>query len=208
LEIILVRHGETQWNAGEIFRGRADIDLNDNGRKQATLVGEFLSHTKISGIYSSPLKRAFETAGAIARYHSLDARVAPGLVDMNFGQWEGLPLDEVKQKFPGVFATWADRPDQAKIPGGETLADVRQRALKAVDAIFAAGDGTFVLVSHRVVIKTLILAFLRLDDSHFWSILVDPSSVTTFTHDGKRYVLRHHNETSFLSETAAHRGDF
>ena len=112
MEIILVRHGETQWNVGEIFRGRANIDLNDNGRKQATLVGEYLSHAKISGIYSSPLSRALDTANAIARYHSIEAMVTPGLTDMNFGQWEGLPLDEVKQKYAETFATWAEQPDQ------------------------------------------------------------------------------------------------
>ena len=98
-EIILVRHGETEWNIEEIFRGRIDIDLNDTGIKQAELLDEHLSYVKIDAVYSSPLKRALKTAEMIASYHKLDVEITPGLIDFNYGKWQGLAHQEVKDKY-------------------------------------------------------------------------------------------------------------
>ena len=89
-EIILARHGETEWNVAEIFRGRIDIELNETGTKQAALLAEYLSRRKIEAICSSPLKRALNTAEIIAGYHKLDVEIAPGLIDFDYGEWQGL----------------------------------------------------------------------------------------------------------------------
>jgi len=197
-EIILVRHGETEFNVGELFRGRIAIDLNETGKKEAELLGDYLSELKIEAIYSGPLKRAVNTAQAIARHHNLEVQTTEGLNDLDFGQWQGLSHQEAKEKYKEVYADWLNRPERVRLPGGETLGEVRQRAIKVVDEVTAKYKGTVVLVSHRVVNKVLICALLGLDDSHFWNIRLDTGGVTTFTYENGRFVLTRHNDTCFL----------
>ncbi len=197
-EIILVRHGETEWNVGEIFRGRIDIELNETGIKQAELLAEYLSDLKIEAIYSSPLKRALRTAEIIANYHQLEVEITPGLVDFNYGKWQGLPHPEVKDKYEKLYTEWISHPDKIKIPAGESLDDVRKRAIGVVDKVIDKYGGTVILVSHRVVNKVLICALLGLDNSHFWNIRQDTGGITTFTYENERFILTKHNDTSYL----------
>ena len=197
-EIILARHGETEWNVDEIFRGRADIDLNETGLKQAELLAEYLRNVNITAIYSSPLKRALNTSAAIARHHRLDVISSPGLIDINYGKWQGVTNREIQEKYPGLHTEWTSHPDRVTIPGGENLSDVRERATYVIDEVITECEGTAVLVSHRVVNKVMICALLGLDNSHFWNIRQDNCGITTFTHENGRFVLREHNNTSFL----------
>ncbi|MBA7507245.1 Phosphoserine phosphatase 1 [subsurface metagenome] len=197
-EIILARHGETDWNVEEVFRGRIDVELNETGIKQAELLAEYLSDLKIDTIYSSPLKRALKTAEIIAGYHKLNVEIAPGLIDLDYGKWQGLPHQEVKDKYKELYAEWINSPDKVKMPAGESLDDVRKRAIGVVDKVIAKYDGTVVLVSHRVVNKVLICALLGLDNSHFWHIKQDTGGISTFTHENGRFILTKHNDTSFL----------
>jgi phosphoserine phosphatase len=198
MDIILARHGETEWNVGEVFRGRADIDLNETGRKQAQLLGEYLSKETVSVVYSGPLKRALSTAKAIAGHHHLGVEITPNLNDLNFGEWEGLQVEEVKQKYPRPFELWATHPEKVRLPGGETLDEVRERAMKVVHGITVSDYSTVVLVTHRVVIKVLVCALLGLDNSHFWNVMVDTCGLTTFHYERERFVLVRHNDNSFL----------
>jgi len=197
-KIILARHGETEWNVGEVFRGRIDIELNEIGIKQAELLSDYLSDVKVAGIYSSPLKRALKTATAIAGPHKLEVEIDPGLIDLDFGQWQGLPLQEVKNKYGELYTEWIDSPDRVTIPGSESLNDVRKRALAVLNEVTTRYGGTVILVSHRVVNKVLICALLGLDDSHFWSIRQDTCGITTFTYENERFMLTEHNNTSYL----------
>ncbi len=197
-QIILARHGETEWNVGEIFRGRIDIGLNETGIKQSELLAEYLSHLQLEAIYSSPLKRALKTAEMIADYHKLGVEIAPGLIDFNYGKWQGLPHQEVKDKYKELYAKWINNPDQVKIPAGESLNDIRERVLDVVNNVVAGYKGTVVLVSHRVVNKVLICALLGLDNSHFWNIRQDTCGITTFTYEKERFILTEHNNTSYL----------
>jgi broad specificity phosphatase PhoE len=197
-EIILARHGETQWNVEEVFRGRIDIELNENGIKQAELLAEYLSNLKIDDIYSSPLKRALKTGEVIASHHELEVKIAPGLIDFDYGKWQGLPHQEVKDKYKELYAEWISQPDQVRVPGGESLSDVRERAIYVVSDAVAKYEGTVVFVSHRVVNKVLICALLGLDNSHFWSIKQDTGGITTFVYENERFILTEHNNTSYL----------
>ena len=197
-EIILARHGETEWNVEEIFRGRIDVELNETGRKQAKLLAEYLSSSKIEAVYSSPLKRALKTAETIASYHKLEVIITPGLIDLDFGKWQGLPNHEVKDKYKALYTEWISRPEKVKFPAGESLNDGRKRAISVVDEVIAKYEGTVILVSHRVVNKVLICALLGLDNSHFWNIRQDTCGITTFTYENERFILAKHNDTSFL----------
>ena len=197
-QIILVRHGETEWNVKEVFRGRIDIELNETGLKQAQLLAKYLSNTKIDAIYSSPLKRALTTAEIIANYHKLKVEIAPGLVDFDFGEWQGLPHQEVRGRYRRLYAQWISHPDRLRMPAGESLDEVRKRAMGVVDKVIAKYEGSVVLVSHRVVNKVLICALLGLDNSYFWNIKQDTCGITSFNYENKLFVLTKHNDTSYL----------
>ena len=108
-EIILVRHGQTAWNATEVFRGRLDIGLDETGLRQAEMLGTYLRHRRTEAVYSSPLLRARQTAEAVVRHHPLEVLVHPGLTDMDFGGWQGLSHDEVKRRFPETYQELAVR---------------------------------------------------------------------------------------------------
>ena len=199
VEIILTRHGETDWNLTEVFRGRIDVDLNETGVRQAELLGKYLSDVKIDFIYSSPLKRALKTAEAIAGYQALEVNIIQNLIDFDYGEWQGLSHQEVRERYPEIHADWIDLPEQVRIPGGECLEDVRKRAIPFVeDAVMRCGEGRVVLVSHRVVNKVLICALLGLNNSHFWNIKLDTCGITSFSYEGGRFILARHNDTSHL----------
>jgi broad specificity phosphatase PhoE len=198
-EIILVRHGQTDWNVQEIFRGRADIDLNATGRKQAELLAQYLKDIKFEAILTSPLERALKTAQIIATGHyRTPVEPVMDLIDIDFGDWQSMSHADVKEKYPELYARWMNEPQRAKMPGGESLADVRKRALKVVYHAVTKYEGTVVLVSHRVVLKVVILGLLGLDNSHFRNIKLDACGVTIFNYEDDRYILTRHNETSFL----------
>ena len=198
MEIILARHGETDWNVAEVFRGKFDIELNETGLKQAELLAEYLSSSGIDAIYSSPLKRAVKTAEAIAGYHNLGVNIAPGLDDFDYGEWQGLSHLEVKDKYQDLYSRWINHPEQIVMPSGESLDNVRDRAMPVVDEVVHEDEGTVLLLSHRVVNKVIICALLGLDNSHFWDIKLDTCGITRFTCENGRSILTVHNDTSFL----------
>ena len=139
--IILVRHGQTPWNLDKIFRGSRDIPLNDQGREEARLAGEWLRGETIHAAYTSPLSRARDTAQAIARHHNLAVADLPGLTDLCYGDWEGLPLAEVKTRYADLYRQWETAPATVRFPKGETLDEVKARALKAVEEVVRRHPG-------------------------------------------------------------------
>jgi broad specificity phosphatase PhoE len=197
-ELILARHGQTAWNVFEVFRGQIDVDLDEIGLKQAELLAEYLSERKIEAVYSSPLKRALKTARVIASFHKLQVITTQSLIDLKFGEWEGLPVTEVQKKYPVLFQEWVKKPHLVKIPGGESLDDITGRLLVFINDLITKHKGTVVLVSHRVVHKVLTLALLGLDNSHFWNIRLDTAAITTFAHENGRWVLNELNNTCYL----------
>lgn len=199
-EILLVRHGETEWNAGEIFRGRADISLNEKGIVQAKLLGEYLNKIRPEAVYSSPLQRAVHTAKRIAKPHLIDVRTEPGLIDLDYGEWQGMALDEVKKIYENLYIKWKESPENVKFPGGEDLDEVKNRAIAVVNKIIKKHKGLVVLVSHRVVNKVLICSLLGLDNSHFWNIRQDTCGISSFSYENRQFVLVKHNDTSFLGD--------
>jgi broad specificity phosphatase PhoE len=198
-EFVLVRHGETDWNTEKIFRGRADVTLNDIGLRQADLLGEYLSGEKIDGVYSSPLQRAVRTAEAIAAPHRLEVKIVASLNDLDCGGWQGLTTGQVRAKSPALYRDWLERPERVRLPGGENLAEVRDRVMPFVRGLVKNyKEGKLVLVSHRLVHKVLICALLGLENSFIWSFQLDTGGITRFNYDGARAVLIAHNDTGHL----------
>ena len=199
-ELILARHGETVWNVEKIYRGRTDVNLDKVGIKQAELLGKYLSNWELAAIYSSPLSRATDTANIIARYQKIGVQIAEGLVDFDYGEWQSLPEQEVKRLYPDLLNEWHNNPHKVRMPAGESLEDVRRRAIEVVNDAFSKYQGSVVLVSHRVVIKVLICSLLGLDNSHFWNIKQDVGGITIFNYVDGRFILTSHNDTSHLKE--------
>lgn len=178
---ILVRHGQTGWNKDERFRGRADIELDETGLRQAQLAAVHISEWEISSVYSSPLKRAKSTAQCIADKFGLSVITLDGLNDMNFGEWEGMLVSEVREKHAKVFNEWRYHPESFAVPGGESMDDVQRRVVNTVAELALKHEGqTIALVSHRVVCKVLLCHLLGLDNSHFWKIAQDNTAVNAF----------------------------
>ncbi len=201
-EIMLVRHGETAWKVEEIFRGRIDVELSETGLRQAELLAGYLRDSKIEAVYSSPLKRAQRTAQTIGDSHGLEVIVTPRLLDLDFSEWQGLSVRGVREKYPELYEEWLSNPHKLRIPAGESLDEVRERAELVIDEVIASRRSVVVLVSHRVVNKVLICALLGLDNSHFWNIRQDTCGITTFNYREGRFTLIGHNDTSFLRPLA------
>ena len=199
-KLILARHGETVWNVEKIYRGRADVNLDEVGIKQAELLGKYLSNWKLEAIYSSPLKRALDAANIVARYQKIGVHVAEGFIDFDYGEWQSLPEEEAKRLYPTLHNEWHNNPHKVKMPGGESLEDVRKRAVEVVNDVLPKYQGSILLVSHRVVNKVLICSLLGLDNSHFWNINLDVGGITIFNYVDGRFVLTRHNDTSHLKE--------
>ncbi len=198
-DIYLVRHGQTAWNREEIFRGRSDVPLDEIGLKQAELAGFYFKEIKIDAIYSSPLSRAWQTAERIAQPHGIRVQPLQGIMDMSFGKWEGHPHQEIKRMDPETYRLWREEPHRARISGGETLDEVRERAMAALEEVIRLHpEGTIVLVSHRVVNKVLLCGILGLDNSHFWQIIQDTTAINLIRYQKGKYYLALMNETCHL----------
>jgi len=201
-EAILVRHGETEANRLNIFRGRLDVKLNENGRKQAEEIAEALEQKKVKAIYSSPLSRALETAKAIGKKKNLNVNIAEGFNNINLGEWEGKPKEEVKEKYPEFWHQWVYDTEHVQVPGGENLGNVRDRAFKALKELMEENKGeTFILVSHRCVLKVLLSAVLDIHGKYFWKIYLDNGSYSKVEYDeDKGFTVTCLNEACHVSK--------
>jgi len=200
--IVLVRHGQTEWNRVERFRGRADVPLNETGRAQAEATGKRVAvEWQPSAIYASPLSRAVKTAAAIARHFDLPVQIHHGIADIDYGQWQGLTPDEVKVRWPEIHHAWYNAPHTMRIPGGETLDDLRTRGMAAVRELAARYAGqTIVLVGHTVINRIILLGVLGLGNDRFWHLRQDTCAINVFEADDEEFTLVSLNDTCHLRE--------
>jgi broad specificity phosphatase PhoE len=155
MEILLARHGETDWNRESRFQGHADPALNDLGRQQAGELAEALAGEELAAVYSSPLRRALETAQVIAARHGLDAVPVGGLREVDVGSWQGLTRDEIEQRFPEQFHRWLDYGQGWD--DGETYEEMGKRAIVALQELAARHDGNrIVAMTHGGPIRAAL----------------------------------------------------
>lgn len=168
MRLVLVRHGETEYNAGGLTLGRHDAPLNERGIAQAdALAASFLEPP--AALYSSPLKRALATAELIGARTGLPVQVEHDLIEMDVGELEHLTRDQLRNEHPEFLRTWLSRDvGSARMPGGETLQEVQDRAWRAVERMYDAHPvGDVVAVTHNFVILTLICRTLNLPLAEF-----------------------------------------
>ena len=202
--IVLVRHGRTAWNVVERFRGREDLPLDEAGRAQAERTAERIARaSKPVAVYSSPLVRARATAQAIATRCGLSVRVHPGLVDIDYGRWQGLTPEEAHRRDRRRARRWFRGSRGGRPPGGESLSRVKRRCLRAVAEIAARHpDATVVAVGHTVVNRAILLGALSMRSREFWHLRQEPCAINVIETDGRRSVLASMNDTCHLEEPA------
>jgi len=184
MKIVLVRHGQTEWNKKDLFRGRVDIPLDETGIQQATKVGQRLSPVglHIEAIYSSPLLRANQTAQAIANSLGVHpVKSVEDFIELDYGQWEGHSPDEIKKKHPQEYRYWIHDPVLLKIPGGETLQQVKERVKRGLDFVMGESKAKNILiVAHKAINKIIIGLLLGWHENDFWEIEQDLACINIF----------------------------
>lgn len=174
-----MRHAETDWNRERRYQGWTDRPLSASGRQQAEASASALREPVLSGVYSSPLRRARETAVPIAALHKLDVQVEEAFKEMGFGRWEGLTLEQARAQDPALYQSWIDTPHLVAPPAGETLGDVKARVLAGLAELREAHAGASVcLVTHAIAARILILEALGLGLDRIWSIQVSASGIS------------------------------
>lgn len=160
--VFLVRHGATEWNHSKRAQGQADVALNDAGYRQAIATAEELSHEPVDAVYSSDMERAYRTAEPIAKTHGLEVQTDADFREIDQGEWEGLHVDEIRRRWPDL---WGPARHYSRRPGGESPAEVRRRALRALEKVVRAHPGgAVVVVSHGGTIRWLSAEALGYDE--------------------------------------------
>ncbi|HKL13240.1 MAG TPA: alpha-ribazole phosphatase [Halanaerobiales bacterium] len=178
-EIVLVRHGETEWNKNSRYQGVMDVDLNEKGQKQAQQLYEFLKDEEFDTIYSSTLKRAYETIQDIAKYQNKEVITIADLMEIDFGKWEGLTFSEIEKDYPDLAKKWAKDPTCCKPPEGEHIKEVEQRVGKTIDKIVDDNpDQKILIATHGGIVRIVFAYLLDLPLSRIFSIEVENVSIS------------------------------
>lgn len=197
--LILVRHGQTDWNVIGRYMGWTDEDLNEEGRAQAERVAGRLEGWPIVAVYSSPLRRAVRTAEAIAKRRSVPVETIEELGEMRIGAWEGMYAGDIAARFPQPWKIWRTNPGDFRMPDGESLGEVWERAVKAFDKIMDRSEGRMaVAVTHDVVVRLLAAHVLGVGVDIYRRVEVGNASVTVLERDGVKLRLRLLNDTGHL----------
>jgi broad specificity phosphatase PhoE len=180
MHLFLVRHGETEHNRQNLALGQEDVPLNETGLRQAEALGRALSGERLTVVYASPLVRASRTAEAIAEPHGLEVVTEGGLIEMDVGEMDGMPLADMREKFPGFIERWlGPEGSNARMPGGERLVDVSERACAALSVIVKRHEGERVcVVSHNFVILSLLTQLMGLELAGFRRLRHSVAAIT------------------------------
>ncbi|HYE83811.1 MAG TPA: histidine phosphatase family protein [Clostridia bacterium] len=177
--LYLVRHGETEWNRTSIVQGRTDIELSDEGIKQAYKLAKRLACEDIDTIYSSSLKRALGTAEIIAACKSCNIVKSEEYHEINLGPWEGMTINEIKKKYSEHYRIYREDPANFRLPGAETFLDLTERTYNAIIEIVSVHVGkNILLVSHGTAIKAAIIRILGIDIVNYTKFKIDNASVS------------------------------
>ena len=205
MRLILVRHGETENNASRVTMGRMDVPLNERGERQAAALAGALAADgrfgRIEAVYSSPLQRARSTAEAIAAKLALAVETLPELIEMDVGELEGHGYGEVRERYADFMRVWAsDDLADAVMPGGESLRQVQERALMALDSMLGRhAEGTVVAVTHNFVSLTLLCHALGMPLAQFRRLRQDVAAFSVIEIAGERLSVLAMNDGCHLA---------
>lgn len=201
--VILIRHGQTAWNEGageERFRGRTDLPLDDFGQAQARAVSRRLDNEPVAALYASPLLRTRQTAAPVADRLGLPVRAHDGLIDIDYGQFQGLTHMEAAAVHANSYRLWRTNPGAVRFPGGESLAEVQARLLTLMEEMATCHPGQAVaLVGHQIVNKVLACTLLGLDLDKIWRVQQDTCGLDVFQKTDGGWATLCLNEVCHLS---------
>jgi broad specificity phosphatase PhoE len=169
MRVVLVRHGETESNRERLALGREDVPLNERGRRQAAALAASLEGVPLAAVYSSPLRRALETARPLADARGLEVQVEDGLIEMAVGELEGLSPQELRDGHGDFLRDWfSSRAGELRMPGGESLQDVQDRAWAVIERLRERHpEDTVAVVTHNFTISAILCRVLGLPLASF-----------------------------------------
>jgi len=179
MKLILVRHGETDWNKERRYQGQLDVPLNARGRWQAEHAAGALAGLPVDYLISSDLQRALATAEAIGSVCGRGVTADPRLREMSYGKWEGLTVDEIKEHYDGEYRHWRTDPATYPPEGGEGLAAAVRRVEHVLQDVAQVEAETVVLVSHGGTLRILLRYLLGLPPDAYWQFKIENASIST-----------------------------
>lgn len=210
IKLYLARHGETDGNAQQWYQGSTDVPLNGRGRVQAGYLSEFLKNVHFDGFYSSDLVRARETAEIVAAPHRVPVTTYKELQEINFGAWEGHTYNEIVANWPGEIEAFYASEGKMRARGGESFAEVEERATKKVREILADhkdGDTVFI-ASHGATIRCLLFGLLGLQLTRVWCFQQFNTAFNIIEYYGEKNVMTVMNSTRHLEGMEGHQGQW
>jgi len=201
--IILIRHGETNWNKEGRFQGQIDIPLNEKGKEQASKASKYLEDVEFTKAFSSSMERPYETAKIILKNNNLQIEKIESLVEISHGLWEGKLEEEIERTWPEMLKKWHETPESVTMPEGESIKEVSERAITAWNFICKSQkeNDTTLLVAHDAVNKTLLCHILGLSFSDIWMIKQGNGGITVIDiFKNKNYVISSLNLTNHLGQ--------
>jgi phosphoserine phosphatase len=202
-EIILVRHGQTQSNITRNQMGRSSEDLDPEGMIQAQKISARLADLPIAAIYSSPLQRALSTAREIARPHNMDLKVLDDLTEIDFGEWQGLFVNEIEEQWPDLWHQWIIDPSQMTVPGGESFAHIAERVARAFKTVINENpDSWSLIVAHEIVLKMVVIQVLGAPQSIYRHFFIANASFSRVQVRNNRMRVISMGDTSHLERFA------
>ncbi len=187
VRIFVARHGQTPLNAVNCMQGQIDIELSELGRKQAFELGERLKDENFSYIYTSPLIRAYDTAKATLKYHDCPIVIDDRIKEMNFGEWEGNPIEKIKSEGGELAYYFWNEPQNFHITTGETFYQLIERIGDFIDMLVSKHRGEKILVvCHGMVVRGILTYVQNRDVSEMYNNPpIRNASITIFDYDGK-----------------------
>jgi len=177
---ILIRHGETDWNTQGRWQGQIDLPLNSRGREQADQIARSLSNAGISLIYSSDLRRAVNTAKSLGKMLGLMVQTDPRLREIHQGEWQGLSVKEINERYAEAFQQRMNDPLGVAPPGGETAFDVRKRVVQVIEQILREHpEETVAIVSHGFAIAVILAHYRKIPFKKVWGLVPQNASIQT-----------------------------
>jgi broad specificity phosphatase PhoE len=209
MRLILVRHGATDWNQQRRVQGLSNLGLNETGRKQAEALAQSLKDVKVDVIYTSPLRRAQETARAISRFHQVEVVSLDGLKELDVGEVDGLTYEEMRIRHSEFFTKWMADFTSVRLPGGGTVPELRDQCCAAIQEIVKkqqprmeedckSEEKVVVAVTHFFPILCIVCNTLGLDLSYCRRLRLDVASMCTLEFNPERAVLVSFNDTCHL----------
>jgi phosphoserine phosphatase len=200
-KIILTRHGHVEGIEPERFRGRMDMPLTELGETQAkATAARIVSAWKPSMVYTSPLIRCVATGQAIGAACQSPSDMAEGLNDLDYGEWQWLSHDEVRHRWPALYAAWRATPHLVRFPGGDSLQDLVARTSDVLRFVLSRhANEAVVLVGHDSVNRALLLQLLDQPLSAYWRIAQSPCAINEIDITGGRIRVLRVNETYHLA---------